>query len=327
MSGRKREYESDSQLGAIGIDVGGTKIAVVLISAHSGRIIYRTRAATHSEAGVHVLLETIGSLALAARDEAAKKGVEVVGIGLAVPEVVDTNGRITTGDVIPGFERVELSGEAGWLGEVVVEADVRAGALAEANFGAGAGHANFCFVTVGTGISFSFVLDGVPWRGERGAALVLGSGATAFYMDESGVERRWVLEDIASGPALLARYRDMGGAAQSTEEVLSRAGSDALAARVCSEGGRALGVSVGMLANLLDPAAIVVGGGLGTASGAYWDAAMLTARSNIWAPDVRDLPILQAKLGSDAVAVGAALLPLRTRGGVDGLPSFSGESG
>ena len=72
------------------------------------------------------------------------------------------------------------------------------------------------------------------------------------------------------------------------------------------EAGRALGVAVGFLVNVLDPAAVVVGGGLGLAGGAYWESLVASTRRHVWADDTRSLPIVPAALGADAGVVGAA---------------------
>jgi glucokinase len=70
--------------------------------------------------------------------------------------------------------------------------------------------------------------------------------------------------------------------------------------------GEALGVSVAFLVNVLDPEMIVVGGGLGTAGGLYWDAFERSCRDHIFADNSRGLPIVTATLGVDAGLVGAA---------------------
>ena len=70
---------------------------------------------------------------------------------------------------------------------------------------------------------------------------------------------------------------------------------------------RALGEGIATLVNLLDPEAVVVGGGLGTAGGRYWEAVVAAARPGVWLPSARDLPIVPAGLGTDAGACGAAL--------------------
>jgi glucokinase len=63
---------------------------------------------------------------------------------------------------------------------------------------------------------------------------------------------------------------------------------------------------VAFLVNTLDPAAVIVGGGLGLAGGLYWDRMVSSTRAHIWSPGTRDLPILPAALGPDAGLIGAA---------------------
>jgi glucokinase len=82
---------------------------------------------------------------------------------------------------------------------------------------------------------------------------------------------------------------------------------DALAHEILQSAGQAMGSALGWLANVLDPAAIVIGGGLGTADGLYWDAMARSAREHIWSDDTRRLPIVKAALGQDAGLIGAAL--------------------
>src|SRR5262249_42070941 len=123
-----------------------------------------------------------------------------------------------------------------------------------------------------------------------------------------GVRISTVLEDIASGPALARRYRQVrGGEAVPCENVLEAARlGDAQAARLVQEAGEALGCSVGFLVNILDPEAVVIGGGLGLAGGLYWESFLDSVRRHIWAEATRGVPIVPAALGMDAGLIGSA---------------------
>ena len=79
--------------------------------------------------------------------------------------------------------------------------------------------------------------------------------------------------------------------------------------------GRVLGYGLAEAVNLLDPAAVVVGGGLGSVGGPYWDAAIETARERTWADVAREVPLLRSELGPDAGLIGAALIAGRRGGG------------
>jgi glucokinase len=117
-----------------------------------------------------------------------------------------------------------------------------------------------------------------------------------------------VVEELASGPGLARAYAAATGApVGSAERVLAEAASgDAAACVIVEDAARLLGASVGLLINMLDPEAVVIGGGLGTADGPYWPALIAAARTHIFAEDCREIPILRAALGPDAGIVGAA---------------------
>lgn len=84
------------------------------------------------------------------------------------------------------------------------------------------------------------------------------------------------------------------------------AAGDADAAQVVRSGGEALGAAVGLLANVLDPEAVVVGGGLGLSEGLFWDSLVASMRRHIWFEAHRALPIVRAATGPDAGLIGAA---------------------
>jgi glucokinase len=235
------------------------------------------------------------------------QGERLAGIGIGVPELVDLQGRITSGQTID-WRGISLSDRLAGVGAVYIDADVRAAALAEARFGAGRPYQLFAYVTVGTGISSTLVQDGRPYAGARGNALVLASGPLSAVCPQCGDRISTVLEDVASGPALARRYDQVrAGQAVRCEDVLEAARlGDARAVHIVQEAGEALGSSVGFLVNILDPEAIVIGGGLGLAGGLYWDSFVDSVRRHIWAEAARSLPVVPAKLGMDAGLIGSA---------------------
>src|SRR5262249_38638600 len=191
------------------------------------------------------------------------------------------------------------------LGVVRVESDVRAAASAEAHAGAGRGFPSIAYLSIGTGISSTFVQNGVAWPGAHGAAILLGSGSLGSRRGSDS--RPYILEELASGTAIAAIYQSLGGHAESAREVLDRYSSDPLAAQVVDQAGRAAGHGVALLVNLLDPHAVIVAGGLGSVDGPYWRCLQASARAHIWADAARDVPLLRSGLGPDAAAIGAAL--------------------
>jgi glucokinase len=297
----------DPRIVSIGIDVGGTKIAAGLVEFPSGRPLVRRLIATESARGGEAVLGETLVLARELLREAARGKLKLLGIGLGVAELVDPEGNVTSSQTI-SWRGLPVRERLSELAPAVVESDVRAAAMAEAKFGAGRPFRVFASVVVGTGISYSLVLDGQPYAGARGNALILSSGTQNFPCPNCGQAFDFVPEEFASGPALVRRYNDWSTAkASSAPEVLAAAeAGTAEAVEVVESAGRAVGNSLGHLVNMLDPEALVIGGGLGLAGGLYWESMVASARRHIWSETNRGLPILPAALGTDAGFIGAA---------------------
>ena len=286
----------------VGVDIGGTKTAVVAVTMPDADVVFREVIATQPAHGAGRLRGELGTVLARLQSELGLRKRPPVGV--SVPELVDLDGVVTTDVVVPG-----LAGDLKeWaeLGVVRVESDVRAAACAEAHMGAGRGFASIAYLSIGTGISSTFVLNGVAWPGAHGAAILLGSGSLGAR--RAADSRPYILEELASGNAIVAVYQSLGAHAESAREVLDRYSSDPLAAQVVDQAGQAAGHGVAVLVNLLDPHAVIVGGGLGCVDGPYWRCLQASARGYIWADAARDVPLLRSGLGPDAAAIGAALV-------------------
>ena len=187
---------------AIGIDVGGTKIAAGVVDTDSGAVEARFERGTRPERGSDAVLADC--VALAQRLAAGREGLP---IGIGVCELIDLEGHVRSAQTLE-WRDVDVAGAFGPLGPAVVESDVRAAALAEAHFGAGRGVQELLFVIVGTGISCCLVLGGRAYAGARGNAICFGAPP---------------LEDAASGLALAA-----AGGRERAEEVLADAALDSV---------------------------------------------------------------------------------------------------
>jgi glucokinase len=296
------------QIGAIGLDIGGTKIAAGVVLWPSGKILRRTIIPTKPTRGGEEVLRDTHDLARQLYEWARQERIEVEGIGAGVAELVDAEGNVTSSCTIDWRDR-PVQKTLSEFAPAQVESDVRAAAVGEAIFGAGRGHRIFVYITVGTGISYCLVRDAQPFKGARGNAIVMASSPLSTVCTHCGVKLRPVLEEFASGPAIAKRFAQaMNGEPTETCEQVFRAALDGNkdAVEILTSAGGALGVSAAFLVNVLDPEMVVVGGGLGTAGGLYWDAFERSCREHIFADNTRGLPIVPARLGTDAGLVGAA---------------------
>jgi glucokinase len=257
---------------AVGLDVGATKTAAARVDTETGEIVAARRIATAPARGGGAVLADCRRLA-------AELGADVPA-GLAVCEPVNPAGCVRSADTID-WRGADLLAEF-----AAVESDVRAGALAEARFGAGREHPDFLYVTVGSGISHCLMSDGVPRLGVRGVAI--GTGAPLV--------ERW-----SSGLALARRT---GHA--SAQDALA----DPAAADVVEDAAQRLGAVLAALVNAVDPGAVIIGGGLGLHDG-YRARVERALRADVYDPEARLLPVLPAALGVDAPAIGAALTAVR----------------
>ncbi len=295
----------DETIYTIGIDVGGTKIASGLVGFPNGSTSARHVIPTAAERGGKAVLDDVERL-VQKLIEATPKHCQVQSIGLGLCELVDPAGRILSANCIQWQDQPVVERLAGFA-PVSIEADVRAAALAEALFGAGRSFRIFVYVTVGTGISSCLMINGEPFLGAHGATGTMASSPLTLSCEKCGEVTGRTLEEIASGPALVARYNQRGGAAQSATAVLAAAASgDVTALEIVRSAGEALGSSIGLLVNVLDPEAVVIGGGLGLSEGLYWESLVASTRAHIWSEAHRDLPVLRAATGPMAGVVGAA---------------------
>lgn len=311
---------------AVGVDIGGTKVLGALVDA-GGRVRRETRA--RSPAAWPELRDTVVEIVTGLR--ASEPSAEAVGIGAA--GMVDHDGTVHYAPNVPGFRMVPMRAEleAALGAPVVIDNDANAAAYAEVQIGAARGVRDALVVTLGTGIGGGIVTGGRVMRGARGFAAEIGH----FQVDPGGpvcaCGERGHWEATASGHALgrLAREAAAAGTAPS---VLEAAGNDVAAVtgeHVSTAAGAgapdalaivdryALNVAIGLvgLANVLDPAVIVVAGGLVSDGDLFLDPIRRHFLGHLEGTAYRQTPpVVAAHLGERAGAVGAALLALGARG-------------
>ncbi|MGH8897937.1 MAG: ROK family protein [Egibacteraceae bacterium] len=307
---------------AIGVDVGGTKLAAGLVAAHGG-IRYRVRRETPGEP--EAILAEIVDVVAEIEDHHAARGLPV-GVGLAA--IIDGDGVARYAPNLPLIDRPVLDELRRGLDRtaVTVDNDANVAAWGEYRVGAGTGAASsLLMLTVGTGVGGGLVLDGRLVRGARGFAGEFGH----ILVDEGGPRcacgNRGCLEALASGTAIgrVAREALAAGAVppdsalRQLQEVTGKAvtvaaqAGDRFAVELLARCGFWLGVGIASLVNALDPEIVVVGGGAMQAGQLLLKPALAATADRLTGAGHRPAPpVVRAQLSDDAGLVGAALLAL-----------------
>ena len=299
----------------IGLDLGGTKTAGGIVDA-GGSVVFSFTVPTPAQSGADEVLETAARLTRSLLDEAGRRGLAVEALGIGAAGVIDSGRGLVTSatDAILGWAGTDLTAELTARTGLPAAAlnDVHAHALGESWLGAGAGVPSVLFIGMGTGVGGSYVLEGRPVEGATFTAGHVGHFASPFAYDageplDCSCGGAGHVEAVASGPGIFALYTRLGGtSAVDTREVYRLAADgDPRAAEALHRGAAAAGSAIGGLANILDPAVVVLGGGLAFAGPLWWDVMEDTARRELLRP-LAGLPIVSAQLGETAAIRGAA---------------------
>lgn len=304
----------------IGVDLGGTKTAAGVV-AEDGSVLFTEQIPTLNRDGGEAILDATGAMvrSLIARADALGATVDAVGVGSAGVINAAEGTVISATDAILGWTGTAITaGLSARLGlPSAVVNDVHAHALGEAWQGAGTGAATALMVAFGTGVGGSFVVDGKPLLGHHFVGGHVGHFASPLA-EHDGVPlpcscgHSGHVEAIASGPAIHAAYLRNGGSPEpaDTRAIFdtARAG-DELALAVISRAAAAAGQAVGGLINILDPAVVVISGGLADAGDLWWSGMEASLRAELLAP-LASVQVVRASLGNTAAIVGAASLVL-----------------
>lgn len=294
----------------IGIDVGGTKCAGGAIVLPAGSLLCRRLQPTLPDRGGEAVLADVIALAEALGAEARLLGKSPLAIGVGVAELVDPEGRIQSEATIPWKgQSISARIQAATRLPTRLDADVRAAARAEAWLGSGRGLCSFLYVTVGTGISASLVINGVPYLGARGLTGTFASSQELIPGDDGGLQTGPPLEQFSAGPALARRFSALRpGFSGTAPDVVALAESgDTEARSIVATAGQAVGGAIAQLVNVLDPEAVVLGGGLGLVEGLFRQSIGQALREHLYSEQHRDIPLFSARLKADAGWIGAAL--------------------
>lgn len=313
---------------AIGIDVGGTKTAALLVG-RDGAVLAREVRPTPAEDQ----LATLDTMVDAAKAVAA---TGVVGVGIAAAGMVDVDGVMRFAPNLSWRDTPLAPHVGGVLGlPAVADNDGNAAAWGEYRHGAGHGARHMLMVSVGTGIGGGIVLDGRLYRGVNGFAAEIGHVVVEPEGPRCGCGNQGCWEQVASGRtitregqrAVIRHPHSMlaeltGGDPEAvTGEMVTHAarGGDAVSRGILVEVGHRLGKGIAGLVNVLDPDRVVVGGGASEAGDLLLAPTRDTFRRSVEGLHHRpELRIVPAALGSDSAAIGAAALVFDRVDGVAG---------
>jgi glucokinase len=316
---------------ALGVDLGGTKILTAVVGDDGG-IVARERVRT-PQGGPDSVVAAVAGTVDAVLAAAGVSRRDVIGIGVGAPGPLNPD----TGIV---FEPPNL---AGWrdvpFGALLAERlgihaylanDADAAALGEWRFGAGRGLDDLVYITVSTGIGGGIIIGGALLLGVSGTAGEIGHMTIDVNGPRCVCGNTGCLEVLAAGPAIArAAQEAVRGGTVSTllthaggriEAITARivaeaaAAGDALAAQVFNRAATYVGVGVANVLNLLNPAMVIIGGGVSNAGALLLDPVRTTARQRAFARPARDARIVLSSLGDDVGAIGAATVVFHRAG-------------
>ncbi|MFC5997075.1 ROK family protein [Pseudonocardia hispaniensis] len=313
---------------AIGLDIGGTKIAGAVVR-EDGTVLAELTEPTPQNSDAR----TMSKVLLGITERLRADHPEVVAVGVGAAGLVEWRRGLIRWAPNSAYRnwpvRTELEDATGL--PTMVDNDANVAALAEARLSARR-YRDMVLLTVGTGVGGGIVLDGRIYRGPTGRGAELGHMIVDPGGPRCGCGNHGCLEAVASGTALTRMGRDAAaddptgliatlardeprGAV--TGETVTRAANrgDPAARALFARLGRWLGVGIASLASVFELDAVVVGGGLIETGDLLLAPARAAAREFAYAPEVRGVvPVEPAAFGSEAGMVGAALLGLEHAG-------------
>lgn len=309
----------------VGVDIGGTKVAAGLVGT-SGEVLRRAEFLMHVSGSAAEAMECVNA---AIREVICDQTVSAIGVAcpgpLALPE-----GVVIATPNLPCWRDFPLGAaiRETYALPTIVDNDANAAGLAEALWGAGAEFNSVFYATVGTGIGTAFILNKQLYYGRTAVAPEGGHmtlDVNAPCLCECG--KRGCLEGMASGPSIARRARERVIACNGSgnksiwgsdpEQITTRTvaaawrAGDPIATELLRETAELYAAWFGNVIDLLEPAAIVVGGGMSQLLAEWFSHIQQRLSSCSIIPRAECTPIRAAKFGSDAGIIGAAALCVR----------------
>ncbi|MFE6996249.1 ROK family protein [Microbacterium sp. NPDC057659] len=301
-----RRYAFDAEVGAVvGVDIGAASIRVAIADLGGRVVAQQTFPGVSDERDGASKLAAVITDVRTALDDAGFPVSRVRAIGVALPGIVDDAGRVTASVVIPDWSGIDIGSHIrqAFGCPVAVDNGVRLAAVAEHHLGVAQLVDDVLYLSVGNRIAAGLILGGSPRRGIHNAAGDIGRLAFRGLNTETG-QITWRAADTAAEVFELARAGDVAATAEIDAFVTE------------------LAHGIATLVLTVDPAMIVIGGGLSAAHGQLLDPLRERLQRNIGLPF--QVPIAEARLGAEAAAHGALVHAFRRHStavyGIEGLP-------
>jgi glucokinase len=275
----------------VGIDIGGTKTAVLAREVGSDREVYSEKLKTPAKEGVGAMLRLIDEQV----DSLPGGRESMVALGVAVPGPVDDSGHVIYAGNLVGWGDVPLRDqlEERYAVPVYVERDANCGAVGEKWLGVAKEMKDFVFLALGTGVGAGVFIDGSLYRGAHYAAGEVG--------DMTFASEQTRLSDVVGKKTIKEKAKKATGKKMSAAEALERAEKDRSLRPVARDVVEYLSTSVVAISSLLDPEAIVFGGGTSQAG----EPLLKMVRERVAPLHVVRARLLLGELGSAAQVYGA----------------------
>ncbi|MFT3913967.1 MAG: ROK family transcriptional regulator [Anaeromyxobacteraceae bacterium] len=312
----------DDAFGIVGVDLGAAHVSVAITDLRGKVLAWQERPqdVRGDPEGTRALVAKLVDACVARWGKPADR---LVGIGVAVASPVDPHRPGELSDrVLPAWGgKLGLDGLSQRLGvPLLVDNDANLGALAERWWGAGQGVDDFAFIKVATGVGSGHIIDGKIYRGAQGLAGELGHLALDPHGPPCVCGLRGCLVTFVGAQALISRANTLlvkqpsalkGKQVTIGALVDAALAGDALARQVVREAAEQLGVAVAGMLNLMNPALVIVGGGLARLGELLLEPLRKSVNSRTLVTSLSGSRIVASALGGQDVAVGAATMVLQ----------------
>jgi len=293
-----------------GIDLGGTKIEATVLNPDAlDRPVCRMRVPTESEKGYDHIRQQIAKLA---KMVAAESGLPLPRrIGMGTPGVIDPHtGKLKNSNTqCLNHQRLQADIESDLGVQFVTANDANCFALAEATLGAARGFPTVFGVILGTGVGGGIVVNGQVLNGCHGIAGEWGQIVIDPDGPVSNYGTRGTIEAMIAGPGLERFYAEKSGEKRKLKEIVERSQGeiDPVAQATIERLTDTFAKAIGVIIDVLDPHAIVLGGGVGNVEELYSERTRQKITAAIFNPTF-EAALLKPTLGDSAGVFGAAML-------------------